>query len=349
MRSANLRPRLWVPLVWLCLALVATGVSADQTCKYDSIPATALASRFTDNGDGTVTDKATGLQWQRCSQGQTWSGGTCTGIATVGGWQWALQRADVASYAGRSDWRLPSIKELASIVERACDSPAIDLAVFPATPFTGDRTAYWSSSPVAGGARIVGFGAGGMGGNSVNTWQAFRLVRGGYDSGPLNDTGTDWWGDHTANVLASPPADYPGQDASYGRDATQDNDADGHAGFSFTKLDANGNALAASAGAWSCVRDNVTGLTWEVKTDDGGLRDKDWTYTWYNPDPATNGGSSGRPDPGTGEENYANSNSCQDPARCDTAKFVADVNQASLCGDGDWRLPTVEELLSIVD
>ena len=81
-----------------------------------------------------------------------------------------------------------------------------------------------------------------------------------------------------------------------------------------------------------CVRDNVTGLIWEVKTDDGGLRDKDWTYTWYN-------GTTGTPD---GTDN------CNPNTRCDTDKFVADVNTAGLCGATDWRLPTRRELLSIV-
>ncbi|MBK8639209.1 MAG: DUF1566 domain-containing protein [Chromatiaceae bacterium] len=157
---------------------------------------------------------------------------------------------------------------------------------------------------------------------------------------PLNDTGIDWCANVNTNYLACPVAGYPWQDAEEGRDATQDHDADGHAGFAFTKLDANGGALLAGASDWSCVRDNITGLIWEVKTDDGGLRDKDWSYSWYNPDPAANGGSAGYPDRG---------NNCYDTTRCDTAKFAADVNQAGLCGASDWRLPTVEELLSIVD
>jgi len=120
MRTVKPRPRLWILLLGLCLVFFTGAAAAAQTCKYDSIPATAPASRFTDNGDGTVTDKTTGLQWQRCSQGQTWSGGTCAGTATGHTWQAALQLADVATYAGRSDWRLPNIKELASIVEQAC-------------------------------------------------------------------------------------------------------------------------------------------------------------------------------------------------------------------------------------
>ena len=49
------------------------------------------------------------------------------------------------------------------------------------------------------------------------------------------------------NNLTCPVDGYPWQDAQDGRDKTHDDDSDGHAGFSFTKLDANGNALAASA------------------------------------------------------------------------------------------------------
>jgi hypothetical protein len=167
-------------------------------------------------------------------------------------------------------------------------------------------------------------------------------LREGDDRGgtkPLNDTGIDWCADGSQNGLACPVDGYPWQDAQDGRDKTHDDDSDGHAGFSFTKLDANGNPLAPSAATWSCVRDNVTGLIWEVKTDDSGLRDKDWTYSWYNPDATTNGGGAGTADGG---------NNCFNTARCDTQKYVADVNAQGLCGAQDWRLPDPRELLSIV-
>ncbi len=59
-------------------------------------------------------------------------------------------------------------------------------------------------------------------------------------------------------------------------------------------LDSNGASLSASAPTWACVQDNVTGLTWEVKTYDGGLQDKDHTYSWYSDNNTANGG-----DPGT--------------------------------------------------
>lgn len=134
-------------LAALALAFAAPA-QAEQVCSYDSIRATAPASRFAANGDGTVTDTATGLVWKRRSEGQDWDGSTCTGAATAHTWQQALVLADGASFAGRGDWRLPNIKELASIVELACSSPAIDLGPFPATP----GSAYWSSSPRAGNA-----------------------------------------------------------------------------------------------------------------------------------------------------------------------------------------------------
>jgi pimeloyl-ACP methyl ester carboxylesterase len=158
---------------------------------------------------------------------------------------------------------------------------------------------------------------------------------------PLNDTGIDWGGNYPSGNNATCTGEtIAAQDCSHGRDATHNDDSDGRAGFSFTKLDANGNALPASASVWDCVRDEVTGLTWEVKTDDGGLRDTDNTYSWYNPDPNTNGGNPGVQDGGlcTGSD-------------CDTYSYVQAVNAEAqaLCGARDWRMPWREELRSIVD
>ncbi|PIE36159.1 MAG: hypothetical protein CSA53_08160 [Gammaproteobacteria bacterium] len=106
----------------------------------------------------------------------------------------------------------------------------------------------------------------------------------------------------------------------------------GHAGFDFTKLDASGDDLPASATSWNCVRDNVTGLVWEVKTDDGGLHDKDNLYTWYSTDSSNNAGDAGT------ENGGAN-----------TQAFVDSVNAAGWCGANDWRLPSRRELRSIAN
>ncbi|MDX8389071.1 MAG: DUF1566 domain-containing protein [Mariprofundaceae bacterium] len=78
---------------------------------------------------------------------------------------------------------------------------------------------------------------------------------------------------------------------------------------------------------------------WEVKTVDGLLRDKNHSYTWYDTNAANNGGNAGT----------ANGGTCVDTVNCDTEKYVAAVNAAGICGFNDWRLPTKEELRSIVD
>ncbi|MCF7992792.1 MAG: DUF1566 domain-containing protein [Thiohalocapsa sp.] len=171
---------------------------------------------------------------------------------------------------------------------------------------------------------------------------------GGADaSWALNDSGVDWWTDGFDGFLESEPAGYPGQDASFGRDATDANDADGRAGFAFTKLDASGNPMAPTAGVWSCVRDNVTGLVWEAKQNDGGLHDRDDRFNWRQTDSALNGGS-----PGFEDEDGAvcfGYNAGVSASYCNTQAFVERVNGAALCGATDWRMPTRGELRSIAD
>ncbi len=340
----------WWLMLGLCAFFAGECVQA-QICDYTSIETSAPARRYIDNGDGTATDKRTGLQWKRCSEGQTWTGRTCTGLATVfnsffDGWKQALQLASSTVYAGKSDWRVPNVKELASIIEQACYGPALDLAVFPDNS-TGLPIGHVSSTTDAGTLDLVEWSVALAGDGNIGTSSGsnyLRLVRSGPAPGAMNDTGQDWWSGRLTNYLTSEPAAYPGQDASHGRDARAADDADGHAGFSFTKLDAGGDPLRPSARTWSCVQDEVTGLVWEAKTDNGGRHDKDWSYYWYNPDPFINGGSAG-----TADSTLFPSNRCFDRGRCDTDKLVADVNAEGLCGFSDWRLPSRTELRSIVD
>jgi len=162
----------------------------------------------------------------------------------------------------------------------------------------------------------------------------------------LNDTGVDYCVDTVSGRQCSGQVtvDFPGQDGQFGRDVTNNVPGDGVKGFSFTKLDASGAPLPNQAAQfsvtpWDCVRDEVTGLLWEVKTDDGGLRDKDSTYSWLNSSGINDGGSAGT----------ANGGVCTDAGNCDTEKYVAQVNAAGLCGRSDWRMPSREELQSIID
>ncbi|WP_022952041.1 DUF1566 domain-containing protein [Leucothrix mucor] len=130
-------------------------------------------------------------------------------------------------------------------------------------------------------------------------------------------------------------------DGAVGRDVTDDDDSDGYRGFSFTKLSSEGVALAADAADWACVKDNVTGLTWEVKTTDGGLHDSGDMFTWYNTEAHNNGGSSGD----TGALDICFGYSADKLGSfCNTDYFIRRVNASALCGISDWRMPTVDEL-----
>ena len=113
--------------------------------RNTSIDITKPDSTYTDHGDGTVTDNSTGLMWQKCSLGL--SDSTCaTGSAQTYTWQAALAAANDNSDYGYSDWYLPDLKELASLVEEACYNPAINETIFPATIISAF---YWSASPLA--------------------------------------------------------------------------------------------------------------------------------------------------------------------------------------------------------
>jgi hypothetical protein len=177
----------------------------------------------------------------------------------------------------------------------------------------------------------------------------------------LPDTGQDTCYDNSAadGVAASDPASiardlgtHPRQDCRYGRDAAAaagqlTKIGAGAKGFDYTKIANNGTVLAADAALgsaasdWACTKDNITGLTWEVKTDDTGLRDKDWTYTWHNTTATENGGNAGS----TGANTC---NATLPSSLCNTQAFVTAVNTAALCTYADWRLPTQRELLTLV-
>jgi len=115
-------------------------------------------------------------------------------------------------------------------------------------------------------------------------------------------------------------------------------------GFDFTKLDENGIALADSASAWSCIRDNFTGLIWEVKqAGDIGIRASAQNFHWYDPDPKRNGGSAGK----QGSLDCGLSDPQKNITTCDTQFFIAEMNRTKMCGMTGWRLPGIDELRSI--
>ena len=145
------------------------------------------AAAFSVKSDGTVTDSSTGLIWMRCSVGQTVSGSTCSGTATPYFWPYATALTGAVTFAGHTDWRLPSVRELLTIVDRSKFNPSIDSAAFPSTP----NLPFWSATDYAGvptAAWYVHFGDANVGSAfkvSASTAQV-RLVRGGQTLGLLN-------------------------------------------------------------------------------------------------------------------------------------------------------------------
>ncbi len=155
----------------------------------------------------------------------------------------------------------------------------------------------------------------------------------------LNDTGITWGGDYESGNKDTCTSNISGpQDCNQGRDATHNDDSDGHAGFSFTKLDENGNPLVDQSidyatTPWSCVKDNVTGLVWEVKQNKNGvedaenIHDADNKYEW--------GGTTAQgPNYGVHYREWD--------------ELVDGSNNASFCGFKDWRVPTINELENLV-
>ncbi|MBK7866979.1 MAG: DUF1566 domain-containing protein [Ignavibacteriales bacterium] len=113
-------------------------------------------NQFVNNGNGTITDNATGLMWMQNDNG--------TGVL----WKDALNYAENLTYAGYSDWRLPDTKELQSIVDYSrspstTSSAAIN-PMFNCTQITNEGGAadypwYWSNTTFSSGSQTDGTSA----------------------------------------------------------------------------------------------------------------------------------------------------------------------------------------------
>lgn len=73
--------------------------------------------QFQDNGDGTISDTETKLQWQ-------------AGFGSDRIWESSLAYCNDLSLAGHDDWRLPNVKELWTIFDFSLPSPSIDSSYF---------------------------------------------------------------------------------------------------------------------------------------------------------------------------------------------------------------------------
>jgi hypothetical protein len=233
-----------------------------------------------------------------------------------------------ASCAGGADYYLvaaPGLTTTVSATEAsgsftissAADARKINVMACPGTA-AGDKALTLSWSEGTGSGSAIGTIRG-----ATNTSLANSKV--------LNDTGITACATDSANGQVCPQSAFPGQDAESGRDVA----------VAVTGVGASRTTAYAlsTLPQGDCIQDNVTGLVWEGKTAATGLRSMNNTYSWFNSDAASNGGVAGT----------SNGGACTGTGACDTETYVAAVNTAALCGFSDWRLPSAQELTTLLD
>jgi hypothetical protein len=146
---------------------------------------------FTDNGDdGTVTDDNTGLIWQKLQDNTPYNWYQATGTYHATYNSTSQNVCSALSLAGHSDWRLPSKKELITLVDYSVGypGPMINTAYFPGTK----SDSYWTSPTYAGytsNAWAVYFDQGGVGFTAKSSNHFVRCVRGAQIPQSLIDNG----------------------------------------------------------------------------------------------------------------------------------------------------------------
>ena len=162
-------------LAFLCTPSIWAG-----ECHSERLDASTPTNNFIGQGE-IVTDKHTTLSWMRCAVGQQWNGKRCEGEPTTLNWQDAMALVDKLNTEGGSghhDWRMPLVPELASIVERQCFNPRMNVEVFPGAP----SETFWTSMEKMGMpsyAYTLNFGGGSAKASLKDEDAAIRLVRGG--------------------------------------------------------------------------------------------------------------------------------------------------------------------------
>ncbi|MGJ8679167.1 Lcl domain-containing protein [Paraglaciecola sp.] len=158
----------------------------------------------------------------------------------------------------------------------------------------------------------------------------------------LNDTGIGFGSDATSNggacstTITGTDGSRLEQDCSQGRSTTANSDTDGESGFDFTRINADGSEYSGSGNfstePWACVRDDRTGLLWEVKTNDSSIHDAKNFYRW--------GGLTAQD-----RDNVDREGDYYD----DWNNLIISTNQANFCGYSDWRVPNNSQFMSLVN
>jgi hypothetical protein len=261
--------------------------------------------RFVDNGDGTITDNATGLMWQK-------------GENARANWYKALKACENMELAGYDDWRLPNIKELNTILDTSRkDGWWYFKDFFPAEGLVPPLLHYFSSTVYQKTyAWVTNFNFGYDGyyadKNANLLFRAVRTITPPEEVEPqfkLPDTGQILCYDDEGNQIETPDKEA----AFYGQDGVFSIFP-----MSFTKLREGGEVLDDEVTweqGWRMVKDNNTGLVWEVKSQHlGDINYKTDRYSWH-----------------------------------DAQVYIERLNKQDYGGFSDWRLPNREELRTIVN
>lgn len=303
------------PFVWGIFLGLGSGICYSPVSErfviavrggYDRRFGQSDQTRFHDNADGTVTDLLTGLMWQKGENERM-------------DWYAALKNCREMRLAGHSDWRLPNLKELNSILNLDHDNGWWYFKnFFPADGLKPPLLHYFSSTPYEGIYVWVTNFCFGYDGYyaSKNARLLFRAVR---NSLPVQscvatemkfpDSGQKVCYDDSGSIIQKPLKG----DLFYGQDGSRSLNP-----LSFTKLAAGGRETADSTG-WEqglrMIRDNNTGLVWESKSPaPNDFNFQGLAYTWE-----------------------------------DAHDYIREINRRGYGGFRDWRLPAREELRMMVD
>ena len=115
---------------------VTTATAMYRCVRGDSA---GVTNSLTDNGDQTVSDSKTGLVWQKANATESTGDYQFT-------WTAAMNYCESLTLASHTDWRLPNVKELASILDYTNQSYSIDTTVFTSTYTTNTGPFFWTGT-----------------------------------------------------------------------------------------------------------------------------------------------------------------------------------------------------------
>ncbi len=295
-------------------------------------------NNFRDNGDGTVTDLATGLMWMQDDSGYGME------------WQDALAYCEDLEYAGHTDWRLPNAKELQSIVDYtrmpdATDNTtpstagaAIDTDFFNITSFTnynGDKDwgFFWSASTHKSSNGNGGWGAyvafGRALGNMGDGWVDVHGA-GCQRSDPKHDDGTDYSGGHGPQGDAVyiynyvRPVRYDGTVTNPTYVVVDTNQSTYWDNASEISAPAEGDAFYGQDAQYNGIQASYT------DNGDGTVTDNNTGLMWQKSPDTNNDGAI------LSDDKYSYDEALTHASDCTTGGYT------------DWRLPTIKELYSLM-